>query len=194
MSGGGGFGGGQSPGDVVKSTRDVTESVKAQFQAARKNPEKELGIPLEELNRRQQEARKPHTFVNKETARKFEVKSSARAQQIMNKGIDKYQREKRQKDLKLNMSVLRKAQVVLCAVAVGFFGWFAVTYLLPQYAAVQHRNRRMQMRYERAQHSLEGAADTGMGGRPADVAAIGPLVRVFRLEDDGDTEVKRPIQ
>jgi hypothetical protein len=194
MPGGGGFDGGQPAGGTVKSAREVTESVKAQFQAARKDPEKELGIPLDELNRRQREARKPHAFVSEKTSRKFEVKSSARAQQIMNKGIDKYLREKRQKDLKKSLSMLRKVQVVLCFFAAGFFGWLAVSYLLPQYAAVQDRNRRMQMRYERAQRSLEAAATTAAGKVAADGTAIGPLVRVFRTDEDAAAEVKRAIQ
>lgn len=188
MSSSGGFGGGQSASDTVKSARDVTDSVKEQFQAARKNPEKELGIPLEELNRRQREARRPHSFVNDETKRKFEVKSSARAQQIMNKGIDKYQREKRQKDLKKNLSMLRKVQVVMCFFAAGLFSWLAVNYLLPQYAAVQDRNRRMQLRFDRAQHSLE------TNGAAVDANTAGPIVRVFHVDEDGGKEVKRTIQ
>ncbi|KPI89799.1 hypothetical protein ABL78_1062 [Leptomonas seymouri] len=194
MSSGSGVGGGQSTGDAVRSARNVTESVKAQFQAARSNPEKELGIPLEELHRRQREARRSHAYVNEETKRKFEVKSSARAQQIMNKGIDRYQREKRQRDLKKNLSMLRKVQVALCLFATGFFGWFAVSYLLPQYAAVQHRNRCAQMRYERAQSSLEAAVGAEEGRRPADTSAVVPVVRIFRVVEDGDEEVKRTIQ
>lgn len=187
MSGGGGLGGGQSSEDAVRSTKGVTESVQSQFEAARKNPEKEIGIPLEELNRRQQEARRPHAFVNEETKRKFDVKSSARAQQIMNKGVDKYQREKRQNDLKGSLKMLRKVQVALCFGAAGLFGWLAVCYLLPQYNAVQHRNKRMQMRYERAQMSREA-------GAAADPTIVGPVVRVFRVEEDSTAEAKRVIQ
>ncbi|KAG5473735.1 hypothetical protein LSCM1_04365 [Leishmania martiniquensis] len=196
---GGGFG--PSPGDgAIKSAQGATDSVRELFRAARKNPEKELGIPLDELERRQSEARKARHFVSENSSRRFDVKSSARAQQIMNSGIDKYQRERRQKDLRNNLAMLRKLQVVLCVLGAGLFGWLAVTYLLPHYFAVQDRNRRMQLRYERAQRSLkairDGSASAASGGG-ADGAAVPPVasaVRIFRVEGGNDGAMKRTIQ
>ncbi|CAC9507616.1 conserved hypothetical protein [Leishmania infantum JPCM5] len=178
-----------SAGDAVKSARVTTDSVQGLLRAARQNPEKELGIPLDELERRQREACKARQFVSESTSRKFDVKSSARAQQIMNQGVDKYQREKRQRDLRHNLSMLRKLQVVLCVFGAGLFGWLAVTYLLPRYFAVQDRQRRMQLRYERAQRSLEGIGDGGAAAAP-----VGPVVRVFRVEDGGEGSMKHTIQ
>ncbi|GET90339.1 hypothetical protein, conserved [Leishmania tarentolae] len=188
----GGFGS-SSPGDVVKSAQAATDNVQGLLRAARKNPERELGIPVDELERRQKEACKARQFVSDSTSRKFDVKSSTRAQQIMNQGIDKYQRDKRQKDLRHNLSMLRKLQVVLCVFGAGLFGWLAVTYLLPRYVAVQDRQRRMQLRYERARKSLEGVDNDSTPVAVA-VPSVGPVVRVFRVEDGDEDGVKRIIQ
>ncbi|KAG5490480.1 hypothetical protein JKF63_00600 [Porcisia hertigi] len=195
----GGFSSSSSAGDV-RSARAATDSVQERFSAARKNPEKELGIPLDELERRQREARKQRQFVSDATSRTFDVRSSARAQQIMNQGVDKYQREKRKRDLKSNLSILRKMQVVLCVFSAGFFGWLLTTYLLPQYCAVQDRNRRMQLRYERAQRSLGGSSDSvtaAAGGANSPGAAVppaGPVVRVFRVGEGGGGGITHTIQ
>lgn len=148
----------QSPEDAVKSTSNMTDGIRQQLENARKNPEKELGITKEELQARQKEAMAPRKFVSEETKREFDVKSSARAQQIMNKGINKIQREKRQRELKDSLKILRKFQIVLSVFGAMFIGWISVEYLLPQYAAVQERNRRMQIRYQRAQARLEEIA------------------------------------
>ncbi|CBZ23956.1 conserved hypothetical protein [Leishmania mexicana MHOM/GT/2001/U1103] len=182
-----------SAGDAVKSAQAATDSVQGLLRAARQNPEKELGIPSDELERRQREACTARQFVSESTSRKFEVKSSARAQQIMNQGIDKYQREKRQRDLRHNLSMLRKLQVVLCVFGAGLFGWLTVTYLLPRYFAVQDRQRRMQLRYELAQRSLEGIGDSDAAVAAA-ASPVGPVVRVFRVEDGGEGGMKRTIQ
>ncbi|KAG5497268.1 hypothetical protein JIQ42_03751 [Leishmania sp. Namibia] len=186
--------------DAVKAARGATDNVQELFRAARRNPEKELGIPRGELERRQSEARKARQFVSHHTSRKFDVKSSARAQQIMNNGIDKYQREKRQKDLRSSLALVRKMQVVLCVLGAGFFGWLTMTYLLPHYVAVQDRNRRMQLRYERAQRSLEGigarGASTAAGGGSDGEAQppVASMVRVFRVEESADGVMQRTIQ
>ncbi|KAK7195496.1 hypothetical protein NESM_000477200 [Novymonas esmeraldas] len=192
-----------STGGAVRSAQDATHSVQERLRTARKNPEKEIGIPLEELERRQREARKPRQFVSSESSRSFDVKSSARAQQVMSQGVDKYQREKRQRDLKSTFTTLRKVQVLLCVFGAGFFGWLAVTYLLPQYAAVQDRNRRMQLRYDRAQQSMVGWRDSNGSSSSSDAVTastatntppVGPVVRVFRVHDDGDGVTRRPIE
>lgn len=178
------FGG--SPEDAVRATASLTDSVRDQLNAARKNPEKELGMPFDELERRQKEARKPRTYTNDASRRSFEVRSSARAQQVMNQGIDKYQREKRQRDLKNTMSMLRKFQILLSVFGVGFFVWLGATYLLPQYAAVQNRNQRMQLRYERAQKKWEELQSTPSQNGNSDAAPDGAaaMVRVFRIPAD----------
>lgn len=111
----------------------------------------------------------------------------------MNQGVDKYQREKRQRDLRHNLSMLRKLQVVLCVFGAGLFGWLAVSYLLPRYFAVQDRQRCMQLRYERAQRSLGGIGDGGAAGAAATLP-VGPVVRIFRVEDEGEGGTKRTIQ
>ncbi|AIO00027.1 hypothetical protein LPMP_290760 [Leishmania panamensis] len=189
-----------SAGDAVKSAQGTTSRVQELFRAGRRNPEKELGIPLNELERRQSKARKTRQFVSENTSRTFDVKSSTRAQQIMNRGIDKYQREKRQRDLRSNLSMLRKLQVVLCVFGAGFFGWLSMAYLLPHYFAVQDRHRRMQLRYERAQQSLEGISDSdaaaaaGSASGRAAVPPVGPVVRVFRVEDGGEGAMRHTIQ
>lgn len=132
----------------------MTERLREQFSEARKNPAKELGISPEELEKRQKAAVKPHAYVSTDSQRAFEVRSTARAQQIMSQGLEKKQREKRQKELRGSMKVLRRFQVGLSLVSAVFLGWMFVEFLLPQYAAVQDRNRKMKLRYERAQASL----------------------------------------
>lgn len=136
----------------------MTKDLRGHLDNARKNPAKELGLSEAELERRRKEATKPRSFFSDTTKRQFDVKSSTRAQQIMNQGINKAQRDKRQRELRGSMKVLRKFQVLLSVCGAMFIGWLAVEFLLPQYAAVQQRNRLMQLRYDRAQEKLRAYA------------------------------------
>lgn len=171
----------QSAEDAVKSTSEVTDNIRQQLEHARRNPEKELGITSDELRARQREATAPRKYTSAQTKREFDVKSSARAQQIMNRGIDKMQREKRQSELKASMKTLRKFQMLISVLGALFVGWMGVTYLLPQYAAVQERNRRMQIRYERAQARLQEAAKE----RQLDTDALQPELVMITKKGKG---------
>ncbi|KAH9598975.1 hypothetical protein LSM04_004886 [Trypanosoma melophagium] len=144
-----------TPEEFVKATADVTSRLRDAVDVAKKDPSKEIGITAEELQQRRKLATSPRNFVGDGTNRLFEVKSSARAQQIMNKGLLDKQREMRQKEVLKKMGILRKVQVGMFIVGIGFVWWMGVEFLLPQYAAVQERNRILQIRYERAQMKLE---------------------------------------
>lgn len=173
----------QSPQDAVKATSSLADGIRQQMEQTRKNPEQELGMTAEELERRRAEATTPRKVTSGVTNRDFEVKSSTRAQQIMNKGINKMQREKKKRELKDSMKILRKFQVVLSIFGVMFIAWIGVEFLLPQYAAVQERQRRMKVRYERAQASLAEAAKDGSID-PAALSRPGFVV-VTRKTKDG---------
>ncbi|RNF22035.1 uncharacterized protein Tco025E_03318 [Trypanosoma conorhini] len=124
---------------------------------ARRDPSKELGISAEELQRRRKQASSPRTFVSEHSSRAFEVKGSARAQQIMNAGLLERQRETRNTEVVRKMSVLRRVQLGTFCAGIAMACWLGVEYLLPRYAVVQERRRVMQLRREMAQRKWEEA-------------------------------------
>ncbi|EPY35132.1 hypothetical protein STCU_01234 [Strigomonas culicis] len=180
-----------SPEDAVQSTAKMTEMMKAQMDKSRKDTAGELGLTAEEVSRRRQEANRPREYVSGTTQKKFDVKSSARAQQIMQQGIDKTQREKRTGDFKKNMKLMRKFQFGMGLFIVCFAFVVGREILLPQYAAVQERNRVLQIRSERARARLEQLArERGLADGEA-LVVHGSVARVTR---DGEDNKDRRIQ
>ncbi|KEG13880.1 hypothetical protein DQ04_00731020 [Trypanosoma grayi] len=147
--------GSAKPEDIVKATADATSRLRDAMAEARRDPSKEIGISAEELQQRRKLASTPRNFVSEQTSRAFEVKSSARAQQIMNKGLATRQREMRKKEIAAKMTILRRMQVGVFVAGMGLLWWMGAEYLLPQYAAVQQRNRVLQLRQEMAQRKRE---------------------------------------
>lgn len=174
---------GGSQSDTIKSAQAMGETLREQLGNARKAPEKELGISKEDLIKRKQEAMKPRTF-STEDAKAFEVRSSTRAQQIMSAGLAEKQRDKRRRELKGSMNILRKFQYVLSFLGVGLIAWMTMQFLYPQYCAVQERNNLMAHRFERAQESLKKLADDP--SRQAKVNSKDAFVRVVRLDEKGN--------
>ncbi|PWU99015.1 hypothetical protein C4B63_10g438 [Trypanosoma cruzi] len=151
--GDGGFGG--NPKDHVRAAADMSSWMRNAVDEARRDPSKEVGISAEELQQRRKMASNPRAFVSEQTSRAFEVKSSARAQQIMNKGLLDRQRETRNKEVLKKMTILRRIQVGTFFLGIGVAWWMGAEYLLPHYAAVQERNRLLQLRCEMAQRKRE---------------------------------------
>ncbi|CUF61604.1 transmembrane protein, putative [Bodo saltans] len=120
----------------------------------RADPEGEIGITREELLRRQKEAQQS-LKVNLGEGKTLDIKSSARAQQIVQRGTAKLQQEKRRKDLADKMELFKKGRWVFSAFAFLFVGYLATEYLLPQYARIQQRGQIMEMRRVRAEAALE---------------------------------------
>ncbi|CBH10043.1 hypothetical protein, conserved [Trypanosoma brucei gambiense DAL972] len=145
----------ESPRESVAAAAACSSQLREAAERARKDPSKDIGLTTEELQERKRCAAEPHRFVSKSTSRPFEVKSSSRAQQIMTKGVVERQVTARQKEVLRKVSSLRKLQVGLFFVGVGFAYWVGVEFLLPHYAAVQERNRILRLRYEMAQRKRE---------------------------------------
>lgn len=158
-------GGGHNTGGFGAAPRDysaaaaMTSRLQDAVAEARRDPAKKIGIAAEELNERRKLALSPRSFFSDKTQRGFEVKSSTRAQQIMNKGLLGRQREMRNREIMKKMTILRRMRVGMFFLGVGLTWWFGVTFLLPRYAAVQERGRVMQLRYELAQRKREAAAE-----------------------------------
>ncbi|RNF08134.1 hypothetical protein TraAM80_02891 [Trypanosoma rangeli] len=153
----GGGRGGAKTSDPVTATADMTSRLRNAVDDVRRDPSKQLGISAEELQQRRTQASSPRAFVSDQTNRPFEVKSSARAHQIMNAGLLERQRETRNKEVMKKMSLLRRVQLVTFCAGIGMACWLGVEYLLPRYAAVQERRRLLQLRREMAYRKWEEA-------------------------------------
>ncbi|CAD2213366.1 hypothetical protein AGDE_01576 [Angomonas deanei] len=173
----------ESPQDAVRSTAQMTEQMKDQMERSRKNPGQELGLSADEVARRKAEASKPRSFVSGETKREFEVKSSSRAQQIMNRGLDRSLREKRLSEFRKNTRLLRKVQIGLGIFTLIFLLYMGREFLLPHYAAVQQRNKILQIRAERAKERMEEYAREHGISEDQPIELHGGVARV--IKNDG---------
>lgn len=150
-----GMGGGAGAQSAMNSTKQQFESVVKDFQA---NPAAASGIPEEELARRRAEAQAARNVQIGDKS--FNIRSTARSQQIMQKGTNKLQYKKRMEEIKEKMAMFRYARVVVIATTVMAFYIIGQNVLLPRYVVFAERSRRNQMRFEERflptqQHKLQ---------------------------------------
>lgn len=158
------FGG--SADQAVRQTADAAKGAQDSISKFRKDPEGELGMSREELLRRQKEANTP-LKVTTPTGKQLDVKSSARAQQIMNKGVDKYQREKRKREIDGKIAIVKKARWVVIGAAIGIIGYIVSEFMYPIYLMRQARTYKLQVREERAKAKMEETKVSGTGKNEA---------------------------
>jgi hypothetical protein len=144
---------GDNPNDAVRALGSQTDETKNTMSRMRADPESEIGIPKSELLRRQKEAQQS-LKVKLGEGKTLDIKSSSRAQQIVQKGTAKFQQEKRRKELADKMDIFKKARWVFCGASFLFVGYLATEFLLPQYARIQQRGQIMEMRRARAEQVM----------------------------------------
>lgn len=169
------FGGSSSSnagGSAVEAASATTKAMQDTMDRFHQNPSEATGMSDAELARRRKEAATPRrvtlppspqtldaaanatkvegtaTAAAATGAKVVEIKSSARAQQVMTQGVDSVQRNKRRQEIANKMTIVKKARWGVVAVSIGVFYYAVTEFLLPQYQIVQQRNRRMEMRRE----------------------------------------------
>lgn len=145
---------GDNPNDAVSSIGSRGDETRNTMARMRADPESETGIPKSELERRKAEARAPQKITVGD-GKVIDVKSSARTQQIIQKGAAKYQQSKRRKELADKMEIVKKARWVFGALGFAFVGYLATEYLIPQYARIHERTKLMEMRRVRAEARMQ---------------------------------------
>ena len=182
------FGGGNDQQSAVNAAAQNTKAMQSAMDRFQQNPSEATGFSEAELARRRKEAAtprrvtlppSPQTLDAAATAsnpqqqqaaagKVMEIKSSARAQQVMTEGVDTMQRNKRRQEIANKMTIVKKARWGVVAVSVGVFYYAVTEFLLPQYQIVNQRNRRMEMRREMTMAARKAQMQHQQGQHPTD--------------------------
>lgn len=145
---------GGSPNDAVKQAASASQQARQSMDSFRSNPEKETGLSRDEIARRQQEAQAPRKHTT-DTGKVVDVKSSTRMQQIMQKGMNKIQQDRKRAEIEKKMTIVKKARWAVLGIGLGIVGYLFSEFLYPQYSRVQERNYKLKYRQEMAEKRMQ---------------------------------------
>jgi hypothetical protein len=140
---------------AVASAASGSQKAREIVDKAQQDPESYLGLTKEELEIRQKAARTSYKSTTKGTDRVLDVKSSSRAQQIMQKGVAEKQRVARQEDIKRKLALLRKSRWIFIAAGCAFLGYLSYNYFIPAYAMRVARRKNFEVRAQLAEEKLK---------------------------------------
>lgn len=142
-----------SSNDSVRQAQAIKDQYEATIRDFERDPARATGMSADEIERRRAAAAAPRQVDIGD--KRFNIQSTARAQQILQKGSNEMQLNKRLDEVKKNASFMKSVRWVSIGVSAAAIGMISYMLLLPMVAAHQERAKRQDIRAKRAYFARE---------------------------------------